>query len=113
MGKVSLTKEVWVEPHTFGGSKACEALADMINGDILTTPAKHKLLKLINCINHRAIDISFIPNKSTRIFIMSLIKQHYCSIVKEKNYPIKIQSYLYNVINYICHKYLERDQSFD
>jgi hypothetical protein len=106
MSKVSLAKEIWIDPHTFGGSPACEVLADLLNQNVVSLGEKHKILRFLNNITHRVNDVALLA-KSSREFTMKLVKAHYLNKVNDKDYPIVIKTHLHNVIHYMCHKALE------
>src|SRR6266496_3892610 len=99
MAKV-YARDVYVDPHTFGGSRACEVLADMMNQNVINTFEKHKILSFINSVINQFNGVAYIPYVGIRIKAMNLIRDEILSRTDKMSYPIKFISFLKNVINH-------------
>ena len=101
------SKDIRVEPHTFGGTKACEVLADMLNNNVIPIYEKHRVLSFINSFTCYAKNAGTIQHQGTRNKIMSLLLKEYLERVDAMPYPNKMKSFLRNVLHHHCRKNLE------
>ena len=101
------SKDVWVDPHTFGGSKACEVLADMMNKDVVSIYEKHRILSFISDATIQFKYISCIPHDSVRERSMLLMKEDLFRRIDNFEYGIKVKSYIKNVVAHHYRKNLE------
>lgn len=99
MAKV-YTREVFVAPHTFGGSKACEILADMMNQNVINTCEKHRVLSFINSVINQFNAVAYIPYQGVRMKAMTLIRDEIFLKVDKMSYPAKFINFLKNVISH-------------
>lgn len=99
MSKV-YTRDICIDPRTFGGSKACEILADMMNENIINTFEKHKTLSFINSVIYQFNAVAYIPYEGVRMKAMTLIRDEILLRVDKMGYPIKFINFLKNVINH-------------
>lgn len=102
------SKDMVIEPHTFGGTKACEVLADLMNQNIVSAYEKHRTLAFINKGIRMYHGASYIPDQDTRNNVINLIKVDINSKISLMPYPIKYISYLKNVMAHYYRKALER-----
>ena len=101
------SRDVWVDPHTFGGTKACEVLADMLNHDVVPIYEKHRILAFITDATIQFKYISYIPHSSVRERSMTLMKEDLFRRIENMEYSTKVKSYIQNVISHHYRKNLE------
>lgn len=85
-----------LEKHTFGSSKSCHILVDLLNEsrDIKTS---RRVSNFIHKINRSVDQIMYVPDLHVRGFLLSLIGK-YCEGFKSKTVTDKkIQSFTRNV----------------
>jgi len=92
------TKDIYVDPGTFGGSRACHVLADMLNNNVIPIYEKHRVLAFLNRVNIVFINLSDIPDRKIRIQSFEMWKKELLNQVSLFNYPTKIKSYMSNVL---------------
>jgi hypothetical protein len=102
------SKDICIEPHTFGGTKACEVLADMMNQDIVPAYEKHRTLAFINKASRMFNGATEISDKNTRNSVIELVNRDIMDKIKSMTYPPKYISYLRNVMTHYYRKALER-----
>lgn len=101
--KKTTPPDLWVDPGTFGGTKACHILADMMNKD-LNTYQKRKILSFFDDVNMQFKWISTIEYKPVRDRTMVLMLRELESKVEVLNYPTKFKSFAKNIVKYIYRK---------
>lgn len=97
-----------LNPGTFGGSKACHVLIEMMNQNVITTFHKHKVLNLITSANITFKNLRYIPDVGVREQVMTVVRDNYYRRIKQMPYPARFCSFLENVIFYIFKKNLEK-----
>ena len=102
------SKDMYVEPHTFGNTKACEILADMMNNNIVSAYEKHRTLAFINKASRMYNGAFQIPDKNIRNSIFELINKDVMNKINMMSYSPKYISYLKNVMIYYYRKFLEK-----
>src|SRR6266850_8273342 len=100
------SKDIWVDPHTFGGTKACETLADMLNKDIVSPYEKHRILAFLNQVTWQFKCIADIFDRGARERSMLLMKAHFINRINDMSYPSKVISFIKNIVNHHCRKNL-------
>lgn len=100
------SKDLKLDPYTFGNSKACEVLADMMNKGMIPVFEKHRVLSFITGASRVFKEISSIENKGVGFLVSDLYRQSLISKIDQMPYPLKFKTYLKNVINHIYKKYL-------
>lgn len=108
MGKFKDIKDMIIEPHTFGGTKACEVLADLMNQNIISSREKHRTLSFINKASRMYNGACQIVDKNTRYSVIHLISKDLSNKISVMSYPYKYISYLKNVIAHYHRRALER-----
>lgn len=103
------SKDICVEPHTFGGTKACEVLADMMNQNIVSAYEKHRTLAFINKASRMFHGAREISDNNTRNSVIELINRDITDKIDVMNYPPKYISYLKNVMAHYYRRALERN----
>ncbi len=103
----TFSKDVILDPHTFGGTKACEVLVDMMNHHVISIFEKHKVLSFMNRIIYQFHEISFIPSKGVREHVMFIIRDENINRINQMPYPIKFRSYMKNVVYHHSRRILE------
>lgn len=101
------SKDIWVDPHTFGGTKACEVLADMLNQNVVPPYEKHRILSFLNDITQQFKYTAYIPLDSVRVRAMLLLKDDIFRRIDRMTYSPKIKSYLKNIASHHYRKNLE------
>ena len=102
------SRDVWVDPHTFGGTRACEVLADMLNNDVVPIYEKHRILAFITDATVQFKYIGCIPIASVRERSMTLMREDLFKRIDNYEYGAKVKSYIKNVIAHHYRKNLER-----
>lgn len=96
-------RDIWVDPTTFGASKACRILADMMNQNVISTYEKHKVLSFISHVIHKFHGTSYIPvdvYPEVREQVMLLVRDDFLARADKMPYPPKFITFLKNVICY-------------
>jgi hypothetical protein len=101
-----VSRDMVLDPGTFGGSKVCHVIVDMMNHGVISIREKHKVLSLINDVNIGAKYLSEVSHPGVRNHAMRLTQEHYIAVIDKKDYPDKFKSHLKNVINSIFKKNL-------
>ena len=94
-------------PGTFGETKACHILVDMMNNNVISVFEKHRVLSFITDAIFKFNGIATIEESSVREHAMALMKEHYFSSIARMSYPDKFRSFLKNVINHHSRRALE------
>jgi hypothetical protein len=96
-------RDVWIDPTTFGTSKACKILAEMMNENVVSIYDKHKVLSFINHVIHKFQGTSYIPIDAypgVRTQVMLLVRDDFLARADKMPYPPKFITFLKNVICY-------------
>lgn len=101
------SRDVWVDPHTFGATKACEVLADMLNNNVVPIYEKHRILSFITDTTIQFKNIGYIPLNSVRERSMILMREDLFKRIDNYEYPPKVKSFMKNVVSHHCRKNLE------
>lgn len=101
------TKDIVVDLGTFGNSKACHVLVDMLNNNAIPIYEKHRVLSHINIAIEHFINVSQIPVKSIREATMKMWLDLFLARVDKFYYPAKFKTFYKNVLCYLHKKYLE------
>jgi len=101
------SKDIWVDPGTFGGSPACHVIADMMNKNVISVYEKHRVLSFITDAIYQFKWTSSIKDKAVRERAMNLMRNDLLSRIDKMDYQPKFLSYLRNVIAYHYRRFLE------
>jgi hypothetical protein len=101
------SKDVVLDPGTFGGTKACHVLAEMMNQNVISVFDKHKVLSFINKVIYDFNAIATITYSGVRGRSMMLMKDHYIVRAEQMPYPEKFISFMKNVINHHARRALK------
>lgn len=101
------SKDIWVDPHTFGSSRACEILADMMNKDHISIYEKHRVLHFINEAIYQFHWVSSIKEKSVKERTVTLVRNDFFNRISNMIYSDKFKSYLRNVISHHYRKHID------
>lgn len=108
MGR-AFTKDIEkLDPDTFGGSKACHVLVQMMNENMISNYSKHRVLGFISDVNYTFKNLRYIPADGARERVMVLVRDTYYKRIDEMPYPPLFVSHLRNVVNSIFKKNFER-----
>jgi hypothetical protein len=109
-----VSRDMVLDPGTFGNSKACHVLVDMMNQGMIPVREKHKVLSFINDVNISAKYLMEIRHEGVRNQAISLAQRHYVAAVDRRElYPEKFKSHLKNVVNSIFRKSEEKVMRVD
>ena len=111
-----LDKDMIVEKNTFGKSKACHILAQMMNDNVISIYEKHRVLSHIVKITNTFRNISPIPDKGTRERTFEMWRDFTLSKIDELDelaYPAKFKTFYKNVVFYLYRKYLFEGSNLD
>lgn len=100
------TKDIILDPGTFGNSKACHVLVDMMNNNEISVYEKHRVLSLINTMVHTFTSVSYIPHENVREKTNRMWLDIYLAKIEQCYYPTKFKTFYKNVAYYLSRKYL-------
>ena len=101
------SKDMELDPGTFGGSPACHILVDMMNHNVIPVMEKHRVLSFISNVIYHFKELSKVEARGVRIRVMVLMKEDYFAKIDQMPYPAKFNSYLRNVVAYYFRRYLK------
>jgi hypothetical protein len=101
------SKDIIVEQHTFGGTKACEVLAAMMNQNMIPTFEKHRVLSFICDATMQFKHIASISYKPVMVRTLVLMRDHLLARIDKMPYPIDFNTHMKNVLHHHCRKYLD------
>lgn len=99
--------DIVIDPGTFGNSKACHCLVDMMNDNVISVYEKHRVLAFITNATHHFRGVSHIPHKGIREATNKMWLDLFLNRIDERSYPAKFTTFYKNVIYYLSRKYLE------
>jgi hypothetical protein len=94
------SKDIVLDAGTFGGTKACHVLAEMMNQNIIPVYEKHRVLSFINSAIYDFNYVATIIENGVRIKAMLMMKEHYLNRVNQMMYPVRFLTFLKNVITH-------------
>jgi hypothetical protein len=106
MGK-AFSRDMVLDPGTFGGSPACHILVDMMNAGAVRVGDKHKLLSFIVSATYNFKWLSIIPEEGVKWRAMTLLRDELYSRIDQWDYNPKVKSLTKNVINHHYRRYLK------
>lgn len=101
------SKDMELDPGTFGGSPACHVLVDMMNHNVIPVIEKHRVLSFINDAIYQFKWLATIEEYGVKERSMVLMKNDILSRVDQMPYPTKFNSHLKNVITHHFRRYLK------
>ena len=107
------SKDIVVDKGTFGSTKACHVLADMMNQNMIEIYEKHKVLSLINDATVCFKNLAMVPHPGIRQRVMMTSRELYYQNIDRRPYPQIFKDHFKNVINAICMKNLEKSMRVD
>lgn len=113
LGKImskKYTVKLNLKPDTFGNSKACFVLVDMMNQGMIDIVAQHKILSLINNLCIKAKAVATINHTNIRATTLDLVKQQHLKLIDLMPYEMKFKSHLKNVVHYIFNRAWEESK---
>lgn len=104
------TVKLNLKPDTFGNSKACFVVVEMMNEGIIDLRAQHKVLSFINniCIQSKAV--ATITNLNIRATTLNLVKRQYLKSIDLMPYDLKFNTHLKNVVHYVFNRAWEESK---
>lgn len=96
----AFSKDMKLDLGTFGGTKACHILVEMMNQDVIPVFEKHRVLSFIADATLKFNGVATITTQSIRHQAMCLMKDYYLNRIGGMSYPEKFKSFLRNVINH-------------
>lgn len=103
MAKVSPNKNVFVKADCFGNSKACLAVAEMMNKNVITIPQKHKTLRFIHQMTVWYKGLIRV-NPGVREHFANLLRRDIDLRIDKMLYDKNFLSHLKNVNAFYCRK---------
>jgi hypothetical protein len=103
----SWSREMTLNPGTFGGSPACHILVDMLNANVVKTFDKHRILRFINNSTWYFKCLSAISDSGVKMHAMTLMRDEFYSKIDLWTYPEKVKSLTKNVVNHHYRRYLK------
>jgi hypothetical protein len=100
------SKNIILDPGTFGGTKACHVLVEMMNRDEISIYEKHRVLSFLVDCNSQFKWIATIKNKPAMIRSMDLMLHSINSRINEFKHPEKFKTYTLNVVRYMYRRNL-------
>lgn len=101
------SRDIELDLGTFGKSKACHALADMMNKNVIAVYEKHRVLSFISTAIHEYKAVATIKHSGVRTTIMYRSRDLFAKRISEMPYPANFLSFMANVNNYLANKYLK------
>lgn len=101
------SKDMVLDPGTFGGTRACHVLVDMMNNNAIPVFEKHRVLAFLTDANTQFKWVSTIKHKPVMERNMDLMLHHLIDRIQEFTYPAKFKSYMKNVVTHMYRKNLE------
>src|SRR5574339_118432 len=95
------SKDMVLDPGTFGNSRACHILVDMMNQNMIPIFEKHRVLTTITSATHHFNSIGDIQDRGVRNQVMYMMRDRYWNLIEKMDYPPKFISFYRNVINYL------------
>lgn len=100
------SRNMKLDPGTFGGSPACHVLVDMMNNDVIPVQEKHRVLSFINSAIIHFQALSDIKSYGIRSYAMNLMRDDLFAKIDRMAYPEKFNSHLKNVLTHHLRRYL-------
>lgn len=101
------SKDILVDPGTFGGSPACHIIADMMNQNVISVFEKHRVLSFINDAIYQFKWIGTIKDTGVKERAMVLMRDDLFARIDKMDYHPKFLSHLKNVITYHFRRFLK------
>ena len=101
------SRDMELDPGTFGGSPACHVVVDMMNRNVIPAFEKHRVLAFINSAIFEFKCIADIKRFGVRERVMFMMRDHFYDRISQMPYPEKFNSHLKNVINHHAKRYLK------
>src|SRR5579885_2801954 len=95
------SKDIVVDPGTFGGTKACHVLAEMMNQNVISVFDKHRVLSFLNDATIQFKWIATISFKAVRERSMVLMLEDLLDRIEAMDFSPKFKSYMKNVIHHM------------
>jgi hypothetical protein len=108
-----VSRDMLLDPGTFGNSPACHVVVQMMNEGLIPIRDKHRVLSMMNDVGNSAKHLSEVRHPGVRNQAIELSRDYYCSRVELMPYHDKFKSHLKNVIHHIYKKNLERVMRVD
>jgi hypothetical protein len=107
------SKDMKLNPGTFGGSPACHILVDMMNKNMIPVKEKHRVLAFINAviIEFKAIK-TIVPPPKRHGYVDNLLvrsRNYHLAYIDKWDYPEIFRTILKNVIHYQCKRFLKEE----
>src|SRR5271154_7148448 len=101
------SKDMQLDPGTFGGSPACHVLVDMMNNNFIAVSEKHRVLSFINNATYQFKWLATVKEYRVKERAMLLMRDDLYQRIKLMPYPEKFNSHLKNVITHHFRRYLK------
>ncbi len=101
------SKDMKLDPGTFGGSPACHILVDMMNNNLIPVAEKHRVLSFINDATYQFKWLSTVQEYGVKERSMVLMRDDLFNRIDKMPYPAKFNSHLKNVITHHFRRYLK------
>jgi hypothetical protein len=104
----SWSRNIELDPGTFGNTPACHILVDMMNNDVIPVFEKHRVLSFLTATVVREYKgIASIKDHGVRISLMYRSRDAFVKRINLMPYPKTFLSFLRNVVYGMARKYLE------
>lgn len=101
------SKNIILDPGTFGGTPACHILVEMMNRDEIPVYEKHRVLSFLTDCNLQFKWVATIKHKPVMERTMNLVLKQLSFNASEFAYHDKFISYMQNVIRHMYRKNFE------
>lgn len=101
------SRDMKLDPGTFGGSPACHVLVDMMNNNVIPVSEKHRVLAFINSVILHFQALADIKSYGVRTYAMTLVRDDFYARVDQMPYPAKFNSHLKCVLAHHFRRYLK------
>lgn len=101
------SRDMKLDPGTFGGTPACHVVVDMMNHDIIPIQEKHRVLSFISSAIFSFKSLSVIEDYGVKERVMVLLRNDLLTKIDQMPYPPKFNSHLKNVLAHHFRRYLK------
>ena len=101
------SKDMLLDPGTFGGSPACHVVVDMMNNNVIAVSEKHRVLSFIGNAIWNFKCLSIVEDRGVKERVLILMRDDLYGRINQMPYPEKFNSHLKNVINHHFRRYLK------
>lgn len=96
------SRDLFLDKNTFGSSKACHILVDLMNQNEIQTYQKHKVLSFLHQLRCDIKQTNLLKNQIFKRKILNLLLNESLQKIDNMNFSVKFTTFLKNVTHYMC-----------